>query len=1100
MMDSSKDEQIDAGESDLKEGSTSSDDPRQEISEPIPVNPTDAILTAPLAEGDDSQQHPDASHGHTNDEMSINSIGEENKDESAGEENRAWSVNATPVDEQDSFQLPSNSEREDAISVSSSSHEAQTSEQAAPMKYAEEEDGNDARAATGSSAPSAERSGASYGGQPSGPAVDLDGVDASIDLDETADDLDSHLSEFERAGLDFVDISLGTGGTDGNGVYGKNGADASKSRSGLQIRTDSLSSDGRTGSGEPSASSKLRFWQRRKTGDDIAESSSGPSVAAADYLSPSKSDAREDDGDVSASRNEDVPSGASTPRRLSGRYRGRTSRPGTPTLPSSASSDLQPAQQSHQASTSQSAAPDMWVAGDDGEITQVEPSYSVTDNAAAESQNEDVAPPTQVTIPPAKADTSESREALDQSAAEAAANGASEQAEARSGLRASGRSGGPAVTTGKDEGSEDVRQATAEETEARDRSQAASGRSAGPIAGDSKNTSTASNVASEKAETTQPKHAVTGGRSSGPVAAATAVAPTSPTSSQHVRKPSLGSSSGPSALERYMSRTRQQTLPPKTRQEDQRHLQDFESMMRSFREHEIKRQKEDREKQRRKEEELAQSTRVWESEILRGDWRAARAKGGKLKYTWWKGAPPSLRGRAWQLAIGNGRMLPRNLCTSTKARVQQLKESDSWPPVLPSMDGLVVSEDEDPLHAMEEDLERTLPSLRLFQKDGGALHDDLKEILECLILLRADQASEIAKDRSKNAGAAAPRRASKVAQHPPRLYEPGLSILAATLLLNVSQAETLLDVLNLISSRPWLRSLYSMDPAHQVESNAFERVLNTLLADQMPKVYANLQSNGVDPSHYARDWVKTLFVPLLPFDVVCRLWDNILLEEEEGTDSMVFRTCLALVNLLSSRLYVPDRLELTSILQGRNRAALGVWYRFVQTQAGASGAGIGAAGGSALSTEAAASQQAIASLPPDSPLKASGGLDKEQRNDTDGPSVSSNGDAKEQSDGQEDTSDQTPSNNLSHNAVEAPLSWVPRDSLFSIYAVGEDNLFEALEEQTGEYDGMATDGDGAGNATGRGSNTSAVNRTSGQNSGWWRESTLKRLIERETRD
>lgn len=75
-----------------------------------------------------------------------------------------------------------------------------------------------------------------------------------------------------------------------------------------------------------------------------------------------------------------------------------------------------------------------------------------------------------------------------------------------------------------------------------------------------------------------------------------------------------------------MSRTRQQTLPPKTRQDDQRPSQDFKSMMRSFHDHDIKRQKEDREKQRRKEEELAQSTRVWESATLRGEGSESQRK------------------------------------------------------------------------------------------------------------------------------------------------------------------------------------------------------------------------------------------------------------------------------------------------------------------------------------------------------------------------------------------------------------------------------------------------------------------------------------------
>jgi hypothetical protein len=42
-------------------------------------------------------------------------------------------------------------------------------------------------------------------------------------------------------------------------------------------------------------------------------------------------------------------------------------------------------------------------------------------------------------------------------------------------------------------------------------------------------------------------------------------------------------SSGPSALEKVMSRTRPSFLPPKSRQEDNKHLDEWESMMKQSR-------------------------------------------------------------------------------------------------------------------------------------------------------------------------------------------------------------------------------------------------------------------------------------------------------------------------------------------------------------------------------------------------------------------------------------------------------------------------------------------------------------------------------------
>lgn len=208
-----------------------------------------------------------------------------------------------------------------------------------------------------------------------------------------------------------------------------------------------------------------------------------------------------------------------------------------------------------------------------------------------------------------------------------------------------------------------------------------------------------------------------------------------------------------------------------------------------------------------------------------------------------------------------------------------------------------------------------------------------------------------------------------------------------------------------------------------------------------------MQARGVRPSAYARDWVRLLFVPLLPFDVVCRLWDNIFLEE---SDSLIFRICLALVTLLSSRLYAPDAAELSSILQGRNRAALAVWYRGLQF--------------APASAKDPASAQVVASLPtPTSPKSAATPLSAilERSSGTPGHSANNSMSTTEGTSAEEEGS--VPQ---SASSVEAPPSWVPRDCLFTTYGINEDNLFRGLEEQVGI-------------------------------DGWFKETTLERLIGRE---
>lgn len=44
-------------------------------------------------------------------------------------------------------------------------------------------------------------------------------------------------------------------------------------------------------------------------------------------------------------------------------------------------------------------------------------------------------------------------------------------------------------------------------------------------------------------------------------------------------------------------------------------------------------------------------------------------------------------------------------------------------------------------------------------------------------------------------------------------------------------------------------------------------------------------------------------------------------------DSYIFRSCLAIVNFLEPRLHFPDKEEILSVLEGRNRATLAITER-----------------------------------------------------------------------------------------------------------------------------------------------------------------------------
>ncbi|KAJ9479748.1 Rab-GAP TBC domain-containing protein [Pseudozyma hubeiensis] len=527
------------------------------------------------------------------------------------------------------------------------------------------------------------------------------------------------------------------------------------------------------------------------------------------------------------------------------------------------------------------------------------------------------------------------------------------------------------------------------------------------------------------------------------------------------------------------SLTRMTTLPAKPKTEEIKHRADFERMMMGAKEAERKKRDEEEERKRQRQDEQREALARWEKEIL-PSWSRAR-KDPELERLWWRGAPPSIRGRVWALAIGNPLMLPRNLLEQQERKAAGGGKG-SMEEVIPRR----------VLDQIDDDVEDALPSLKLFQEDGP-LHEDLVRMCRAFVLVRMEQVAELdvagdankAASRHQNASPGSrkmelPSGDNEDASEEPLdeyarrgidLYQPGLASLAAVLLISMSINTAFIALLNLLHSKPWLKALYSLLPNTLPSDDAphatnlapaarktgsaytlppkekairgFERVFETLLADSMPKVFANLLAHNVKLHRVVlRDWVCELWARWLDVDTVMRLWDVVLLDE---TDGMIYRVCLGLVQMLESRLYGTEGEELVSVLRGEDRAALAVWRRekevtgeLVEMQkrrrssrrssSGAARVAVGevsAADGSALSVASSHSEDAAAA-----PTRTSSLATPSPPTDTD------------------------------VNPAEAVT---PRDYIYEQYSFREDHVFQTLEAQQS----------------------------------WWKPSTLQRLLDRE---
>ncbi|KAH8099322.1 RabGAP/TBC [Cristinia sonorae] len=363
-----------------------------------------------------------------------------------------------------------------------------------------------------------------------------------------------------------------------------------------------------------------------------------------------------------------------------------------------------------------------------------------------------------------------------------------------------------------------------------------------------------------------------------PVTPFSAPANNTPAASANRTRHRTAKSMGPSALDKVISKTRPKHLPPKDRKEDSKHMADWEVMMKQSRAIEEKRRKALQERRFQREKRVEASIALWEREIL-PDWTVVH-RNSRLRKLWWQGVPTKLRATMWQNAVGNALALSKDAFKGYMARANRALAAGTFPPAI--------------LEYIEADIATSLPTLHLFAPGRGPLYQDLKDMLCAWTVARSDEGLG---------------------------YVPGVSKIAAMLLMNMSPAQGFLVMRNLLE-RHCMRSFYGGHTS-QADVAAYYRIFDTLLADGMPKIYFNFKQHQISPAAYLPEWLIPLFLDHLPFEACARLWDILLLEG----DSFLYRAALGILAVLEPRLFFPDRQELLELLKGENKAAIEVAKR-----------------------------------------------------------------------------------------------------------------------------------------------------------------------------
>ncbi|XP_011695167.1 PREDICTED: TBC1 domain family member 14-like isoform X1 [Wasmannia auropunctata] len=291
-------------------------------------------------------------------------------------------------------------------------------------------------------------------------------------------------------------------------------------------------------------------------------------------------------------------------------------------------------------------------------------------------------------------------------------------------------------------------------------------------------------------------------------------------------------------------------LPAKNALEEERHRKQYNAILEAARKRELREEKErkqQRECQLKEEKRLAEDSNTWNVYVLPKFESVRNTK--RVRELWWRGLPPSVRGRVWKLAISNNLNVTPHLYNLCLDRAMSCPNNES-------------------LAAIRLDVSRTFPTLCVFQ-EGGPLFNSLQGILAAYAVYRPDVG-----------------------------YVQGMSFVGAVLSLNMEPPDAFACFANLLN-HPCHRAAFTLD---QKRMDIYYKVYSSALAHKLPKVFSHFTVAGLSPDLYLLDWLYTIYAKAMPLDVACRIWDVFLRDGDE----FLFRTALGVLNLYQEELLKMD--------------------------------------------------------------------------------------------------------------------------------------------------------------------------------------------------
>uniref|UniRef100_A0A914EHK6 Rab-GAP TBC domain-containing protein n=1 Tax=Acrobeloides nanus TaxID=290746 RepID=A0A914EHK6_9BILA len=316
---------------------------------------------------------------------------------------------------------------------------------------------------------------------------------------------------------------------------------------------------------------------------------------------------------------------------------------------------------------------------------------------------------------------------------------------------------------------------------------------------------------------------------------------------------------------------RPSNLPAKSEEEAAKHRALYQELIEQAKKKEAKEAKEQkrlRELQRKMEDQVAASCKIWVEQIL-PKWAEIKTS-KKCKELWWQGIPSLVRGKVWSLVIGNDLNLTPDLyeicCNRAKMKLEEINKMRAERSISNPIGGAPPSPTnrENTIDSIQLDVGRTFPHLGIFQ-EGGPYYDLLINLLGAYVCYRPDIG-----------------------------YVQSMSFIAAVLLLQMDPYPAFVAFANLLN-RPLQVSFFRLK---KPQMTAYFIAFDQFFEQELPELYAHFDAHDVRSDIYLIEWIYTMFAKSLPLDVTCRIWDVYLRDDED----FIFKTAIGILRTFEQHL------------------------------------------------------------------------------------------------------------------------------------------------------------------------------------------------------